>query len=273
MALMLVGLAACEPKYVSGKTECSDKGECPSGYRCVLQGTARVCLSGGSSAVGGAGFPPGVVGQGGSRTGGAGGLAGAGGAGGKASSGSGGRTTAGFGGTTSFRTGGSGGGTSAGFGGTTSFRTGGTGGTTPGFGGSGGSGGSCNYPPCLARLIIGCEPAGACVQQMDPDTFATVTCYANGVKTIATVDVFSSPAAVKVTFTKNGTTCFSLTGTTADLTNPTYVLLDPLGRSVGTMTTDSLDRTVVTCNGSAPVILDSSCDIESETCTDGICVL
>jgi len=254
MALMLVGLAACEPKYVSGKTECSDKGECPSGYRCVLQGTARVCLSGGSSAVGGAGFPPGVVGQGGSRTGGAGGLAGAGGAGGKASSGSGGRTTAGFGGTTS-------------------FRTGGTGGTTPGFGGSGGSGGSCNYPPCLARLIIGCEPAGACVQQMDPDTFATVTCYANGVKTIATVDVFSSPAAVKVTFTKNGTTCFSLTGTTADLTNPTYVLLDPLGRSVGTVTTDSLDRTVVTCNGGAPVILDSSCDIESETCTDGICVL
>jgi hypothetical protein len=38
-------LGGCGPKYVSGSTECSDKGECPSGYVCGGSGTAtKVCV-------------------------------------------------------------------------------------------------------------------------------------------------------------------------------------------------------------------------------------
>lgn len=43
--LVLVVLAGCGPKYVSGSTECSDKGACPSGYLCGSNGSAtRVCF-------------------------------------------------------------------------------------------------------------------------------------------------------------------------------------------------------------------------------------
>jgi len=43
-ALVLLLLAACSPKFTSGKTECSDKNECPSGYSCVVAGTTSVCV-------------------------------------------------------------------------------------------------------------------------------------------------------------------------------------------------------------------------------------
>ena len=35
-------LAGCQPKYTSGKTQCSDKKECPSGFSCSDDGTASV---------------------------------------------------------------------------------------------------------------------------------------------------------------------------------------------------------------------------------------
>ena len=35
-------LAGCEPNYTSGKTQCSDKKECPSGFTCLDDGTASI---------------------------------------------------------------------------------------------------------------------------------------------------------------------------------------------------------------------------------------
>ena len=38
--LVLLVVAGCQPNYTSGKTECSDKEECPSGYSCSDDGTS-----------------------------------------------------------------------------------------------------------------------------------------------------------------------------------------------------------------------------------------
>src|SRR5512141_2016408 len=40
LAVLIVG-TACSAKFESGKTECSDKKECPSGYSCSDDGTNR----------------------------------------------------------------------------------------------------------------------------------------------------------------------------------------------------------------------------------------
>lgn len=43
--LMLVVLAGCAPKFLSGSTECSSKSECPAGYFCGSNGAAtKVCF-------------------------------------------------------------------------------------------------------------------------------------------------------------------------------------------------------------------------------------
>jgi len=43
--VLLLLLAACSPKYTSGKTECSNNFECPSGYTCVSSGASSVCVA------------------------------------------------------------------------------------------------------------------------------------------------------------------------------------------------------------------------------------
>ena len=43
--VLLLLLTGCSPKYTSGKTQCSDKYECPSGYLCVSSGTTSVCVT------------------------------------------------------------------------------------------------------------------------------------------------------------------------------------------------------------------------------------
>jgi len=37
--LIFIAVAGCQPNYISGKTQCSDKKECPSGYSCSDDGT------------------------------------------------------------------------------------------------------------------------------------------------------------------------------------------------------------------------------------------
>jgi hypothetical protein len=37
---ILIAIAGCQPDYTSGKTECSDKKECPSGFSCSDDGTS-----------------------------------------------------------------------------------------------------------------------------------------------------------------------------------------------------------------------------------------
>lgn len=42
--ILLVFVLGCQPHFQSGKTLCSDKGECPSGFVCRNDGTNNVCV-------------------------------------------------------------------------------------------------------------------------------------------------------------------------------------------------------------------------------------
>jgi hypothetical protein len=54
---ILVLFVGCSPNFQSGKTLCSDKGECPSGYVCSYNGAGapRVCVNAPTSGTGGSG--------------------------------------------------------------------------------------------------------------------------------------------------------------------------------------------------------------------------
>jgi hypothetical protein len=53
--ILLVGFLGCEPHFESGKTLCSDKGECPGGFFCSNGVCVDNQLAGGSGGNGGAG--------------------------------------------------------------------------------------------------------------------------------------------------------------------------------------------------------------------------
>ena len=44
---IVIAVASCGPNFESGKTQCSDKNECPSGYHCVTSnaGATKLCFS------------------------------------------------------------------------------------------------------------------------------------------------------------------------------------------------------------------------------------
>jgi hypothetical protein len=42
VVFVVFGLAGCQPTYISGKTQCSDKKECPSGFTCFDDGTTAI---------------------------------------------------------------------------------------------------------------------------------------------------------------------------------------------------------------------------------------
>ena len=42
--ILLVFFVGCEPHFQSGRTQCSDKGDCPSGFVCGRNGTSNVCF-------------------------------------------------------------------------------------------------------------------------------------------------------------------------------------------------------------------------------------
>lgn len=134
--------------------------------------------------------------------------------------------------------------------------------------GAGGTLGSCNAPSCLVSLYSSCQPSGTCVTQTDMTTFASNTCYSNGVKEIMTI------AATGETFTvKNGTsTCYSFE---SDSTGA-IKFKNGSGSVVATGTYNSATKvTTVTCTGGAAVTLNAACDSASSSstanCTDGTC--
>ena len=128
--LILIAAAGCTPQYVSGKTQCSDKRECPSGYSCSDSGTSavRYCVENKTLHSGGVGGKGGSFGSGGALTG---------------RGGSGGRY--GSGGATTGRAG------TSGAGGV--YRTGGT----TGRGGSYGTGGSTQGSTLCTGTPISCS--------------------------------------------------------------------------------------------------------------------
>ncbi|MGA7744487.1 MAG: hypothetical protein ABSF35_24495 [Polyangia bacterium] len=163
---------------------------------------------------------------------------------------------------------------------------GGVAGGGSGAGGIGGSAGSCNYPSCLASLATTCVPSGSCVSQTDTTTFATNTCYSNGVKEIESVNVNTTTGSVTVTLTyeKGNSTCYSVDVagiSAAGSGGPiTMTFKNASGSTIGTGTVDSTTNAVtITCTGGQPVILNSSCDTSSyaaassttSTCTAGVC--
>ena len=54
-ALMVVAITGCSPVYESGKTKCSDKKECPSGFSCLASGYCVDSSGSGGGSVGSGG--------------------------------------------------------------------------------------------------------------------------------------------------------------------------------------------------------------------------
>jgi hypothetical protein len=162
--VIVIAIAGCGPHYESGKTQCSDKNECPSGYYCSASAasTTGICFSKNiDSGVGGAvgafqldggvgkggtgGVKTTITGSGGSsiiRTGSTGGTVGTGGIAGTVVNGSGGVGVGGAVGIGNTGRGGSGGFAGSGVVGSTL-----TGGAV-GKGGAGGAGGSTSTSRC-----------------------------------------------------------------------------------------------------------------------------
>lgn len=136
--------------------------------------------------------------------------------------------------------------------------------------------GTCNYPSCLTGVMTTCVPSGSCVQQTDTVTYATNTCYANGVKQITSLNAVTGSAVVTV---KNGSaTCYSMEigGITATATNYTLTVKNSSGQIIATGTVDGAGSTTIACTGGQPVTIDSNCDptgssSSTTTCTTGTC--
>ena len=74
--IFVVLLLGCSPHFESGKTQCSDTGECPDGFTCVNNGAGNFCYDDSAPMfTGGTGGPGGTGGSGG-RSGGTGGSGG-----------------------------------------------------------------------------------------------------------------------------------------------------------------------------------------------------
>lgn len=113
--------------------------------------------------------------------------------------------------------GGHGGGTGTGGGGTGTAGGGGTG--TAGGGGMGtaGGGGSSLFPSCLRQLLAACPQEGACtVPQVTEAGLVSYTCYASGVRVVATLSSFecTSDGGQKTSTTEvrkpDGSVCYSM---------------------------------------------------------------
>jgi len=159
-------------------------------------------------------------------------------------------------------------GTNPGSGGT----AGAAGGLSTGGTAGGGASGSCNLPSCLSSMSSDCQPSGACVEQTDA-AGNTNTCYANGVKTISSLDM--TTFAISVTLKNASKTCLTMSGPIT-ATGATLTIKDGSGKAVGTLAADSAGNTTVTCTGGQPVALDSNCDLgtsngASSSCTTGAC--
>jgi hypothetical protein len=144
----------------------------------------------------------------------------------------------------------------------------------PGAGGSTGTTG-CNYPSCLASLATTCQPSGTCVQQTDLTTYASNTCYSNGVKLISSFDLTSG--AIVVTFKNASGICYTFNiASSATGSTSTYTIKNAAGQAIATGMSDGAGNTIITCTGGQPVTLNANCDSStgassSANCTQGVC--
>jgi hypothetical protein len=183
---------------------------------------------------------------------------------------------------------GAGNGAGGGGGGAASGGPGAAGGAGNGSGGGGGGGGAvdgggvpaCTIP-CLADIVGGCVPGGACVQQ-GTVVSGLNTCYANGVMTTL---MFGTEALVLTYRKPGGAACYSIE-TLADALaqRATYTYKDASGTTIGTGAVDAVSRTFTfTCDGQSYDLGTSGCGTLPPTpgvvgtggaaasCTEGPC--
>lgn len=143
----------------------------------------------------------------------------------------------------------------------------------------GGAAGTCTLPACMAAVAATCYPAGACVQQSDLTTFATSSCYANGVKMVQQ----TGATGITVTFKNGASVCYTMAvpltvGVDAQSGPLSIPVKNAAGASIATLSYDSVTKeTSVICPGAAPVLLASGCTAAlglpggSTACTQGTC--
>jgi hypothetical protein len=132
----------------------------------------------------------------------------------------------------------------------------------------------CNAPACFTDLMRDCRPSGSCIEQSSG--YDTSQCYENGVKVITTVDASALTMSTKV---RNGNrTCYeTYYDLAAALRGAAVVGLikDGGGTTVATLGDDMSGRSIVTCTGGQPVVLNEACDSEnapvSTSCNTGPC--
>jgi hypothetical protein len=161
--------------------------------------------------------------------------------------------------------------------------TGGSGGAGGGNGGGGGSsdgGASACTIPCLADVVAGCVPAGACVWQGTVLTGLN-TCYANGVMTTL---MFGTEALVLTYRRADGSPCYSIESI-ADLVtrSATFVYKDATGATIGTGEVDDVSRKFTfMCGGESHDLGTSGCGslpptpgagagASGDRCSEGVC--
>lgn len=153
-------------------------------------------------------------------------------------------------------------------------------GGTGGGGAAGGAGGGlpddCNLPACMADLMLGCAPSGACTQQMGTG-LSLAMCFDNGVKAIMSYDL---AAGTSILVSQGGVTCYTMASVPS---SGALLVKNAAGVSVGTVAKDGDGNNVVTCAGDSPVVLTSACDAtvigqassgdpSVFACSDGTCV-
>jgi hypothetical protein len=141
---------------------------------------------------------------------------------------------------------------------------------------SAGSDGTCTLPSCL-NLDSNCTPTGSCVQQMPTPSLVNV-CYLNGLKgrVVETMGSFSGT----ITVWDGSTLCYSNSWSdSGPATGGT--LTGPTGATLATYTVNA-SGAVVTCAGSQPVTLDTTCyetsvlsiaPAHGRPCQQGVCSL
>jgi hypothetical protein len=163
----------------------------------------------------------------------------------------------------------------------------GAGGGGAGGGGSGGGaldggdgGASACTIPCLADVVAGCVPAGACVWQGTVLT-GLDTCYANGVMTTL---MFGTEALVLTYRRADGSPCYSIESIADVVTrSATFVYKDATGATIGTGEVDDVSRKFTfRCGGESYDLGTSGCGslpptpgagagASGDRCSEGVC--
>lgn len=146
----------------------------------------------------------------------------------------------------------------------------------------------CKFPKCVATLMIGCEPQGACVQQRagggGGGGGGNNVCYANGVKFIQSM-VFNGMGGGATNVTRvtraDGTLCYSMESSGGGRNGGNGGLIVYRGPTGAMVATASLDQQflAVACPGEPPQVVASSCQPGlsggrggGPTCGQGMCM-